>query len=157
MRSRNEVSKFLAIALAVAAFWAVSGAGRVFAKGAREFAGFYRIVQATNQGDRVEVRISLRVFNYSDADVQDATISLESSLPHPPGAAEAWEKEQRTFQAVILRVNERQVLRPLEGTFIVPTREYQLWQKGAQPHFVIDYQDASGKPQHRVIELMRRP
>jgi hypothetical protein len=157
MRSRNEISKFLANLVAVAACLAVFGAARVLAKGAREFAGFYRIVQATNQGDKVEVRISLRIFNYSEADVQDATISLTSSLPHPPRTGEAWEKEQPCFQGVTLRVNERQAVPPLEGTFIVPAREYQQWLKGAQPHFVIDYQDASGKPQHRAIELARRP
>jgi hypothetical protein len=127
------------------------------AKGAREFAGFYKILQATNQDGKVEVRISLHVFNYSEADVQDATISLRSSLPHPAGAAEAWEKEQPSFQGIALRVNERQVGPPLEATFTIPAREYQQWLKGAQPHFVIDYQDASGKPQHRAIELMRRP
>jgi hypothetical protein len=130
---------------------------RVLAKGAREFAGFYAIVQATNQDDKVEVRISLHVFNYSEADVQDATISLTSSLPHPPGAGEAWEKEQPSFQGVALLVNGRQVAPPLEGAFTVPAREYARWMKGAQPHFVIDYQDAAGKPQHRTIELMRRP
>jgi hypothetical protein len=65
MRSRNEIAKFLVISVAVAAFLAALGAARGLAKGAREFAGFYRIVQATNQGDMVEVRISLRVFNYS--------------------------------------------------------------------------------------------
>ena len=157
MRSRNEISKLLAIPIAVAAFWAVFGAARVFAKGAREFAGFYRIVQATNQGDQVEVRISLHVFNYSDADVKDATVSLKSSLPHPPGAGEAWEKEQPSFQGVALRVKEHQVVPPLQATFTVPAREYQQWLKGAQPHFVIDYRDAAGKPQHRTIELMRRP
>jgi hypothetical protein len=130
----------------------------MFAKGAREFAGFYRVVQATNLDDHnVEVRISLRVFNYSEADVQDATISLVSWRPRAPGAAEAWEKEQPSLQGVTLRVNERQVVPPLEGTFTVPAREYQQWLKGAGPHFVIDYQDASGKPQHRTIELMRRP
>jgi hypothetical protein len=128
----------------------------VLAKGGREFAGFYRIVQATNQDGQVEVRISLQVFNYSGADVQDATISLTSSLPRPPGAGEAWEKEQPSFQGVTLRVNERQAVPPLEATFTVPAREYQRWLKGAQPHFVIDYQDASGKPRHRAIEVMRR-
>jgi hypothetical protein len=128
-----------------------------FAKGMREFAGFYRILQATNQDGRVEVRISLRVFNYSEADVQDATISLTSSLPHPPGAGEAWEKDQPAFQGVVLRVNERQVVPPLESTFTVPAREYQQWLKGVGPQFVIDYQDASGKPHHREIELTRRP
>jgi hypothetical protein len=157
MRSRNGRWKFLAITLAVAACWAALGAARVLAKGAREFAGFYRILQATSQDDQVVVRISLRVFNYSEADVQDATISLTSSLPHPPGAAEAWEKEQPSFQGVVLRVNERQVVPPLEGTFTVPAREYEGWLKGGGPHFVIDYQDASGRPQHRAIELIRRP
>jgi hypothetical protein len=157
MRSRNELAKLLAVAVALAAFLAAVGAARVLAKGARGFAGFYSILEATDQGDQVEVRISLHVFNYSEADVQDATISLASSLPHPPGAAEAWEKEQASFQGVALRVNERQVVPPLEGTFTVPAREYQRWLKGAQPHFVIDYQDGAGKPQQRAIELMRRP
>jgi hypothetical protein len=157
MRSRNRRWNFLAIPLAVAAFLAALGAPRGLAKGAREFAGFYRILQVTNQDDQVDVRISLHVFNYSEADVQDATIRLTSSLPHPPGAGEAWEKEQPSFQGVTLHVNERQVVPPLEATFTVPAREYERWLKGAGPHFVIDYQDASGKPQHRAIELMRRP
>jgi hypothetical protein len=157
MRTRNEIPKFLVISVAVAAFLAAFGAARGLAKGAREFTGFYRILQATNQGNQVQVRISLRVFNYSEADVQDATISLESSLPHPPGAAEAWEKEEPSFQSVALRVNERQAAPPLEAAFTVPAREYQQWLKSARPQFVIDYQDASGKPQRRAIELMRRP
>jgi hypothetical protein len=157
MRSRNGRWQFLAITLAVAAFLAALGAARVSAKGAREFAGFYRILQATSQDEQVVVRISLRVFNYSEADVHDATISLLSSRPHPPGAGEAWEEEQPRFQGVGLRVNEHQVVPPLEGTFTVPAREYQQWLKGAGPRFVIDYQDASGKAQHRTIEVMRRP
>jgi hypothetical protein len=157
MRSRNEIAKFIVISVALAAFLAALGAAQVLAKGAREFAGFYRILQATNQGNQVQVRISLHVFNYSEADVQDATISLVSSLPHPPGAAEAWEKAQPSFQGVALRVNEHQAVPPLEGTFTVPAREYERWLKGVQPHFVIDYQDASGKPHHQAIELMRRP
>jgi hypothetical protein len=157
MHTRNEISKFLAIGLAVAACWAALGAAGVFAKGAREFAGFYRILQATKQDAQVEVRISLRVFNYSEADVQDAVISLATSLPHAPGAAQAWEKEQPSFQGVALRVNDRQAAPPLEGTFNVPACEYEQWLKGTGPHFVIDYQDASGRAQHRTIELMRRP
>ena len=155
MGSRNGRWQFLAIPLAVAAFLVVFGAAPLFAKGAREFAGFYKILQATNQGDMVQVRISLHVVNYSEADVKDATISLVSSLPHAPGAGEAWEKQQPSFKSVALHVNEHQVVPPLEATFTVPAREYQEWLKGAQPHFVIDYQDASGKPQHRAIELMR--
>ena len=157
MRSRNRRPKFLAILVAAAVCWVALGATQVLAKGAREFAGFYRILQTTNQDNQVEVRISLRVFNYSEADVQDATIRLVSSRPHPPGAAEPWEKEQPAFQGVTLHVHESPVVLPLEGTFTVPALEYARWLRGDGPHFVIDYQDASGNLKHRTIELMRRP
>jgi hypothetical protein len=156
MRSRNEMSMFLAIPVVVVALLALA-ATPVLAKGLREFAGFYRILQATNLGNTVEVRISLRVFNYSEADVQNATILLTSCLPHAPWAGEAWEKEQPSFQGVALRAKEHRAVAPLEATFTVPALEYALWLKGAQPHFVIYYQDASGEPHHREIELMRRP
>jgi len=155
---RNKPTMLLAwtMAVALAALLTTLGAARVYAKGAREFAGFYKILKVTNQGETVEVRISLRVFNYSEADVKDATISLESFRPHPPGVGEAWEKEQPSFRGLTLHVNERQATAPLEATFTVPAREYQLWQKGARPRFVIDYQDAAGGPQHRAIVLIRR-
>ena len=150
MRNRNHTSKLLALAVIVAA------CGAALARAPREFAGSYRILQTTNQGNQIEVRISLRVFNYSGAEVKDATISLQSSLPHPPGFGEAWEKQQPCFQGVALHVNEPRPMKPLEETFTVPAREYQEWLKGAQPRFVVDYEDASGKPHHRAIELMRR-
>jgi hypothetical protein len=157
MHSRKAILKYTVVAVALGVYLGAWGAVRVLAKGAREFAGFYKILQVTKQDEQVEVRISLRVINYSEADVQGATISLTSSLPHAPGAAEAWEKEQPSFKGVALHVNEHKVVPPLEANFTVPAREYERWLKGAQPHFVIDYQDASGKPQHRAIELMRRP
>lgn len=157
MRRRNGISKYAAVAVALVVFLPALGALPVFAKGPRKFAGFYRVIQATDQGDKVELRLSLQVFNYSDADVKDATISLKSSLPHPAGAAESWEKEQPSFAGVVLRVNEHTIVPPLEGTFTVPAREYGGWLKGARPGFVIDFRDASGKPQHRAIELARLP
>ena len=49
------------------------------ARNTHNFGGDYRILQVTEQGDNVELRISLRVINFSGADVQDATISLTSS------------------------------------------------------------------------------
>jgi hypothetical protein len=156
MRNRNEIPKCFAIAVALTACVASVGVASVFAKGMREFAGSYRILQATNQDGQVEVRISLRVFNYSQADVKGATISLTSSLPYPPRAGEAWEKEQPSFQGVTLPLNERQAAPPLEGAFTVPASEYARWLKGVGPQFVIDYQDACGKPHHRDIELTPR-
>jgi len=127
------------------------------AKNARNFAGTYRIIKATEQAESVEVRLSLQVINHSEADVTGATISLRSSLRHSPEPTEAWEKEAAPFKDVALNVNEHKRVAPLEGTFTVPAEEYKRWQKGFGPNFVIDYEDASGKARHEEIELSRMP
>lgn len=136
---------------------ALGAAFVVQAKNGRDFAGFYRIVKATEQGDMMEVQLSLQVFNHSEADVKGATISLRSSLTRLHMPAEAWEKNALTFKDVALNVNAHRRIAPLEGTFTVPTEEYKLWEKGRGPNFVIDYEDASGKARHAQIELYRRP
>ena len=129
----------------------------VQAKNGRDFAGTYKIVKATEQGDMMEVKVSLRVVNYSEADVKGATISLRSSPKGSVMATETWEKEATPFTGVALNVNEHKKVAPLEGTFTVPAKEYQRWQKGFGPNFVIDYEDASGKTRHEQIELARMP
>ena len=122
------------------------------------FSADCKIVQVTKQDDNVEVKLSLRVINYSGADVKDATISLTSSLvTRPQGAAFDWEKEQTPFTNVTLRFNEHKIVPPLVSTFTIPAREYEQWQKGAGPRFVIDYQDASGEQQHQRIDVAPAP
>ena len=125
------------------------------AKNARNFAGDYRIVHVTEKGDSVEIQMSLRVINVSGEDVKDATISLRSSLrPLPRGEALDWEKEQPTFKGLTLNYNEHNIVPPLEATFTIPAREYDLWRKGAGPNFIIDYKDASGESRRERIELI---
>jgi hypothetical protein len=146
-----------------------------FATGGHNFAGSYRIMQATQQGAMVQVRLSLRVINYSGRDVSNATISLKSSLPHsaddprhaeaglqmqqpnPHDPEAAWEQQQPTFQGVTLHFNEHQVVPPLEATFTIPVREYAQWMKGARPNFVIEFQNAAGKTVRQPVELTNRP
>ena len=128
------------------------------ARNTRNFGGDYRILQATEQGDNVELRISLRVINFSGADVQDATISLASSLaPFPHREPFDWEKEQVPFKNVTLHFNEHKIVPPLVGTFTIPAREYERWHKGEGPNFVIDYQDASGGQRHEHVALVPSP
>jgi hypothetical protein len=128
------------------------------AKDGRNFGGDYRILQVTEQGDNVELRMSLRVINFSGADVKDATISLTSSLVrHPPSPAFDWEKEQAPFTNVTLHFNEHQIVPPLVGTFTIPAREYARWRKGEGPNFMINYQDASGQPRRERIALAPAP
>jgi hypothetical protein len=127
------------------------------AKNSRNFAGDYRILHVTEKGDSVEVQISLRVINVSGEDVKDATISLRSSLrPIPRGDAVDWEKEQPTFKGLTLNYNEHNIVPPLEATFTIPAREYDLWRKGNGPNFIIDYHDALGAQRRERLALAPR-
>jgi hypothetical protein len=129
----------------------------VLANNSRNFSGVYRIIKATDQGDNVEVQLSLRVVNHSAPDVKGATISLRSSVKPSPGPTEAWEKEATPFTNIALNFNEHKRVPPLEGTFTVPAEVYKQWQKGRGPNFVIDYLDSSGKAHHEEIEVSRMP
>jgi hypothetical protein len=127
------------------------------ASNSRNFTGVYKILKVTEQGDSVEVRLSLRVVNHSAPDVSGATISLRSSLKNSPEPTEAWEKNETPFKDVELHYNEHKRVAPLEGTFTVPAQEYKQWAKGRGPNFVIDYTDESGKAHHEEIEVSGRP
>ena len=128
------------------------------ARNTHNFGGDYRILQVTEQGDNVELRISLRVINFSGADVQDATISLTSSFaPLPHHEPFDWEQEQVPFKNVTLHFNEHKAVPRLVGTFTIPAREYERWRKGEGPNFVIDYQSASGEQRHEHLALVPAP
>ena len=145
MSNRKVVSKYAAVLVAFVVVLQLLAAASVSAKNGRDFAGSYQILKATDQGLEVEVKLSLRVFNYSSANVADATISLQSSLRNP------------TFDGVTLNVNEHRIVPPLVGNFTVSARDYTAWMKGARPAFVIEFTDASGKVQRESIELVRIP
>jgi len=153
---RSRLGNWLALKAAVA-FVAVVGSVTVGLAGSRQFAGSYKVLQVTNQGSSVQVQLSLRIINYSGADVTDAKVSLQSSLPAGPGLMESWVAQQPVFQGVTLHFNEHKIVPPLEGTFTVPALEYKKWQKGVSPHFVIEFTDASGKLQRQPIELAPQP
>jgi hypothetical protein len=148
MLSRIGISKCSAFAVALLLSSFVFGAA-VLANAARQFGGTYKIVEVKNQGENVQVRLALRLRNYSAADVKGATVSFQSSLPS--GA------KQVAAEGVSLRVNEREVLPPVEATLTVSAREYAGWKNGAQPSFYIDFDDATGKHNHQAIQLIRMP
>ena|SRR5580700_309556 len=92
------------------------------ANNSRNFSGVYKILKVTEQGDSVEVQLSLRVVNHSAPDVTGATISLRSSLKHSPEPTEAWEKNQTPFKDVELHYNEHKRVPPLDGTSPFPLK-----------------------------------
>lgn len=148
MLSRIGIPKFSAFAVALLLSSFAFGTA-VLANAAHQFGGTYRVVEVKNQGENVQVRLALRLRNYSAADVKGATVSFQSALP---GGA-----KQIAAEGVSLRVNEREVLPPLEATLTISAREYAAWKNGARPSFFIDFEDATGTRNHQAIELIRMP
>ncbi len=104
------------------------GAGLLSAEDVRDFAGLYMIGEITDLGDQVRVSLTVRVTNYSGADVVAATITLEDSLL--PGQS--------------------------CGTFlrlVIPRREYDQWQSGPTPQLRIEFKNGAGQTVQRMIEL----
>jgi hypothetical protein len=148
MPSRIGILRFSVFAVALLLSSVAFGTA-VLANAAHQFGGTYRIVEVKNQGENVQVRLALRLRNYSAADVKGATVSFESSLPS--GA------KQVAAEGVSLRVNEREALPALETTLTISAREYAGWKNGARPSFFIDFEDSTGTHNHQAIELIRMP
>lgn len=126
-----------------------------------KFSALYQVLKVTTpeghgweDGDNVQVEVSLWVSNHSGANVTGATISLVSSLV-TGGPEFEWEKEEVPFTNVTLLYNPhvKNVAPALVGTFTIPAAEYAQWKKGAGPRFVIAYQDAAGEQQSFRIDM----
>lgn len=125
-----------------------------------KFSALYQILKVSEDGDKVQVEVWLRVFNNSGANVTGATISLISSLVTPPlGPEFEWEKEEVPFTDVTLlyRAHVKTVVPALMGTFTIPANEYAQWKKGAGPRFAIAYQNAAGEQQSFRIDMAPAP
>jgi len=123
-----------------------------------KFSGLYQILKVSEEGDKVQVEVSLRLFNNSGANVTGATISLVSSLV-AGGPEFEWEKEEVPFTNVTLLYNAhiKTVVPALVGTFTIPNNEYAQWKKGAGPRFVIAYLNAAGAEQSFRIDMAPAP
>ena len=113
------------------------------ASGGRDFAGVYSLTEPTAIGDQVGVTFSARIFNYSDSDIINATVTLKGAGAPKGGFA--------AFYGISLR--DRESVR-LRQEITVPAREYQLWKIGHAPFLVIQYQRSSGAAV-RGVELRR--
>jgi len=150
----KAISRYAVIAVACAISVLAFEVTRVSAKNTGNFGGDYKVIKVTEQGENVEVKVSMRVINNSGADVKDVSISLASSLHHMPEPTEAWEKEQTPLKVAVLHFNEHKIVPPLVATFTVPKAEYEQWNKKASgANFMIDYINASGEERHEKIDL----
>lgn len=114
----------------------------VLANNGRDFAGTYTMSNASPAGDNYTLTFSAQVFNYSGADISQATLTLEDSLL--PGQSYA------VFQGISIANSESTTV----SSFItIPAREYTGWQNGIPPHLVVQFTDASGNNRMESVEL----
>ena len=127
----------LAIVLAALVVCGLAAAGD-----GRDFAGSYALSDVTDLGPEMRLTLTLRVHNFSGADVPDATITLEDSL-FP-------DTSYGRFEHVSIGLQDSVRLREV---FLVARSEYEVWQAGGTPHLRIQFRDAAGKTVERLIEL----
>jgi len=116
------------------------------AKNGRDFAGFYNVTNVVEQGDQMVLTFQLRLFNYSDADLKEAVVTLRASHPAPALAQ---------FKAVKVWRNRTEVR--LSQQLVIPRHELELWQKGTQPALFVVYHDANGQRWERFAQVSSRP
>jgi hypothetical protein len=136
----------LTLCVASAALLCTQFAPVVRASGGRDFAGFYEVSDATVLGDQVRLTFSARIFNYSDAYITSATVTLAG-----PGAPDG---NYATFNGISL--SDKQSVR-LSREITIPQHEYERWGKGQTPLLTVDYVDLSGAMQRRGVELSLGP
>jgi hypothetical protein len=120
-------------------FWSVPPAHAI---DGRDFAGFYQLSNVTELVDEVQLTFSVEVLNYSDAEVTNATVTLEVfPFIDPPYGS---------FPAVSMLDRESVAL---SSHFTIPAEEFDRWQVGANPSLFITYTGANGNLVKRAIEL----
>jgi hypothetical protein len=145
--SRRSIFSLLRIMAMVAGLVLLAPINPGRATDGRDFAGFYEVSNVTDLGDTVRVTLTVRVRNYSDADVSGATVTLQDSVD--------FAKDYGAYPES-LSVANRESAR-LSGEFTLSREEYGRWQDGNAPTMRIDYQDADGNHLRRMIELVASP
>lgn len=109
----------------------------------RDFFGAYLVTDAAEQGASVRLTLKVRLSNYSDGDITEATVALEdcrltgNTYGSFPGTVSLGDKASAQ----------------IAGEFTIPKEEYDHWQDGSKPYLTISYQDAAGNTQKRPIEM----
>ena len=105
--------------------------------------GFYSFTDVTASAETVTLTLNLRLFNSSGTDLTNATLTLhDSSLPSTIYGQ---------FLGVTLPAGQSAVFSKRVN---VPRREYQAWQQGRHPNFVVEYTDIAGHQISRPVQLL---
>jgi len=130
---------------AVLAIAAIMTAALSMAKDGRDFAGFYKIANVAESGGRIELTLTLQIYNYSDADLNQAVVAVHASNPGTEVLA--------TFAPVELWRKGSDAI--LTQTISIPKDEYDRWTHD-QPAITITYSDADRQEWQRTAQLSER-
>jgi hypothetical protein len=141
-----QIEKRVIVCCAVFVFCLMSAP--IKAEHGRNFAGDFQVRNVIDEGATIKFELHVKVFNFSGADVKDATLALAD--PRAAGR----DPDASDYQGSITNVSigYRKSIE-LDGSFIVPLREYREWQRGAAPHLVVAYADEAGKELRSAVEL----
>lgn len=116
------------------------------AENGRDFSAMYAIGRPTVvDSTHVSVTLSLRVQNHSGASLSDAAIFLVNrAQPFKAGS----------LVASGIQVPDRGTAKA-SGAVTVSTRDYQRWQRGEPPAFMVRVVSRNGRSVDRPIELLR--
>ena len=119
-----------------------------FAEHGRDFSGSYDFKDVSPVGaNEVSVTLNLRLQNHSGAEVADAEVSLQDSVPAS--------KALGVFPMHLSLVNH--AVAKLSGAFIVPTRYVMQWRTGQGPRVVVRFVSDTGHAIRRPVELLYMP
>jgi len=122
------------------------GAAVAPAKDGRDFGGFYSLTGATPDGGQVHVTLSLQLFNYSGADLDQATVAVRSGPPESITFG--------TYDAVRDWRDGAGVAFTLHLT--IPEAAYESWRRRRQPAISIVNRDGEGRTWERAAQVSRR-
>jgi len=115
----------------------------------RDFAGFYAVSNVVDLGDKVQLRMSVQLSNFSAGDLQSPVVALMNSGPAntaPIGSFPAL-KHLKAGRDVILHQQ-----------FTVSKEEFKQWDmRGRGPRVVVIFRDSNGGVVERGVQISRRP
>jgi hypothetical protein len=118
-----------------------------FGKDGRNFGGYFNITDMTQEADRVQVALSLQIFNYSGEELKQAVVTLRESHPSS-GVID-------TFDPIPVWRSEKSIT--LRRQVTITRDEYRLWTTKGQPNVFVAYRDSDGRQWEWTAQLSLRP
>lgn len=114
------------------------------ASDASRISGSYQVVEKTDIGSQVRVRLELRLTNHGQRELHIQRLTLwDFSHPHKGGSQ----------PCTIVLGSDASASTTQE--FTIPRAEYELWTRGTRPRLVVEMQSSRGHTTAEAVRLDR--